>query len=179
MSLNPGAHNSLKKMDNSSPTVIPRHSNTHLNTFGNKPDIYYPEFSLHMKHMGYVSPTMNNYMVSLKYEFRSKHWLYTSTLADISADIPVISNVESKLHQLMIRLMGVVKSIQPESKNSRTKYTATKTMIQELISSKAARMYLDLMYYNNTLNHNHCISSFNRHLSRNIWSRTLYTSLWM
>ncbi len=68
--------------------------------------------------MGYFSPTMNRYMVSLKYdfeEFRSKHWLYMSTFADIFADIHVISNVDSKLHQLMVRLMGVIKWIQWES----------------------------------------------------------------
>ncbi len=103
--------------------------------------------------MGYYSPTINNYMVSLKYdfeEFRSKHWLYTSTFADISADIPVILNVDSKLHQLMIRLMGVVKWIQQESKNSRTKYPATKTMIKQLIISKAVGMFLDSIYHNNT-----------------------------
>ncbi len=107
-------------MDERSHTSIHRDSNTHLNTFGDQTDLYYPEFSFHIKHMEYFSPTMNSYMVSLKYdfeEFRSKHWLYTSTFADISADIPVISNVDSKLHQLMIRLMGVVKWIQRESKN--------------------------------------------------------------
>ncbi len=160
-------------MDERSHTATRRDSSIHFNTFGDKTDIYYPEFSFHMKHMGYFSPTMNTYMVSLKYdfeEFRFKHWLYTSTFADISADIAVISKVDSKLHQLMIRLMGVVKWIQWESKNSRTKYTATKRMIQELITFKAASMYLDSMYYNNTLNNNHCISSFNRHLSGNIWS---------
>ncbi len=42
------------------------------------------------------------------------------------------------------------------------------TMIKELISSKAACTYLDAMYYNNTLNHNHCVSTFNKHLSGNI-----------
>ncbi len=161
-------------MDERSCTTIRRDSNTHLNTFGDKTDIYYPEISFHMKHMGYFSPTMNSYMLSLKYdfeEFRPKHWLYRSTFADISADIRKISNVDSKLHQLMIRLMGVVKWIQRESKNSRTKYPATKTMIKELISSsKAACTYLDSMYYNNNLNHNHCFSTFNKHLSGNIWS---------
>ncbi len=108
----------LGKMDEKSCTTIRRDSNTHLNTYGDKTDIYYPEFSFHIKHMGYFSPTMNRYMVSLKYdfeEFRSKHWLYMSTFADIFADIPVISNVDSKLHQLMVRLMGVIKWIQWES----------------------------------------------------------------
>ncbi len=55
---------------------------------------------------------MNSYMVSLKYDFekfRSKGWLYMNTFTDISANIPVISNVDSKLHHLMISLMEVVK----------------------------------------------------------------------
>ncbi len=62
---------------------------------------------------------MNNYMVSLKYdfeEFRSKHWLSLSTFADISVDIPVISHIDSKLKLLMIRLLGVVKWILKVSK---------------------------------------------------------------
>ncbi len=59
--------------------------------------------------------------------------------------------------------------IQRESKNSRTKYPATKTMIKELITSKAACIYLNSMYYNNTLNKDHCVSTFNGHLSRNVW----------
>ncbi len=71
-----------------------------METFGDNTDIFYPEFSFHMKHLGLFRPTMNNYMVSLKYdfeEFRSKHWLYTDIFANISADIPVIPPLESKL----------------------------------------------------------------------------------
>ncbi len=65
---------------------------------------------------------MNSYMVSLKYdfeEFRSKHRLYRNTFANISADIPVISNVDSKLNHLMISLMEV----QRESKNTKKQNT--------------------------------------------------------
>ncbi len=66
----------LDKVDKLSQTAIRRDSNTHLETFGDHSDIYYPKFSFHMKHMGHFSPTMNSYMVSLKYdfeEFQSKH----------------------------------------------------------------------------------------------------------
>ncbi len=101
-------------------TAVRRDSNTHMQTFWDKTDIYYFKFSFHMKHLGYFSPTMNSCLVSLKYdfeEFRSKYWLYTSTFANISAHIPVISDVDSKLKLLMIKLLGVVKWIIRESKN--------------------------------------------------------------
>ncbi len=73
----------------------------------------------------------------------------------------------------MISLMEVVKWLQRESKNSITKYTATKTMIKELITYKAACIYLNSVYYNNTLNQDHCASTFIRHLCRNV--RSFYT----
>ncbi len=108
-----------------------------------------------MKHMGYFSPTMNSYMVSLKYDFnelRLIHWLYTKKIENFSEDIPIINNVDSKLHQLMIKLLEVVKWIQRENRNSKTKYPPTKTMIKELITSNAACTFLNTMYYNDTLN---------------------------
>ncbi len=75
-------------------------------------------------------------MVSLKYDFddfRSKHWLYTF---DISVDIPVISHVESKLKIQMIKLLGVVKLIIRDSKDSTPKYLKTRAMVIELITPK-------------------------------------------
>ncbi len=66
----------LDKVEKLTQTAIRRDSNTHMETFGDHSDIFYTEFSFHMKHLGYFSPTMNSYMVSLKYdfeEFRSKH----------------------------------------------------------------------------------------------------------
>ncbi len=72
---------------------------------------------------------MNSYTVSLKYDFKefwSKHWLYTSTFADISADIPSMSIGDSKFQLLMINLLGVVKSIIQERKNTDNKYHKTK-----------------------------------------------------
>ncbi len=91
-----------------------------METFGDHSDIFHPEFSFHMKHLGYFIPTMNSYMDSLKYDFEefwSKHWLYTDTFAVISVDIPVISNLTPRLHFLMSKLLGVVKWIIRESKN--------------------------------------------------------------
>ncbi len=97
----------LEKVEQMSGTAVRRDSNTHINTFGDISDISYPEFKFHIKHLGYFSSTMNSNMVSLKYDFEefwSKLWLYTSTFADISADIPVLSNVDLKLKLLMIKL---------------------------------------------------------------------------
>ncbi len=68
----------LDKLEKLSLSAIRRDSNTHMESFRDHSDIFYPKFSFHMKHMGYFRPTMNSYMLSLKYdfeEFRSKHWL--------------------------------------------------------------------------------------------------------
>ncbi len=51
----------LAKVEKLSQTAIRRDSNTDMETFGDHSDIFYPELSLHMKHMGYLSPTMNSY----------------------------------------------------------------------------------------------------------------------
>ncbi len=75
--------------------------------------------------MGYFSHTMNSYMVSLKYdfeEFRSKHWLYTDTSADISNETPVISNVDPELNFYMSKLLIRVWWIIKESKNPYTDF---------------------------------------------------------
>lgn len=70
----------------------------------------------------------------------------------------------------MVKLMGLVRWIQKESKNSRTQYPATRTMVKELITSHASCLYLDNMYYNNTLNISYCVSCFLAHMKDNIWS---------
>ncbi len=49
----------LGKVEQKSRTAIRKDSNTHTQTFGDKTDIYYPEFLFHMKHLGYYSPTIN------------------------------------------------------------------------------------------------------------------------
>ncbi len=101
----------LDKVEKLSQTAIHHDSNTHMDTFVDHSDIFYPEFSFHMKHMGYFSPTMNSYMVSLKYdfeEFRSKHWVYTDTSADISNETPVFFNVDSELNFYMNKLLIMV-----------------------------------------------------------------------
>ncbi len=76
-----------------------------------------------MRHLGYYSPTMKCYIVSLKYdfeEFRPNHWLYKDMFADISVDILLISGLDSKLNILMIKLMRIVKLILNESKNTKS-----------------------------------------------------------
>ncbi len=90
---------------------------------------------------------MNSYMVSLKYdfeEFRSKHWLYTNTFADISVDVPVISDLDSKTDHLMIKLLRVVKLILNESKDSKFKYPNAKLMANDLITPSSAYLYLNI-----------------------------------
>ncbi len=85
----PGHTLLLENVQKVSQSAIYRDSNTHIETFGDHSDIFYPEFSFHMKHIGYFSPTINSYMVSLKYdfgEFRSKHWLYTDALLMLLID---------------------------------------------------------------------------------------------
>ncbi len=59
----------LDKVEKLSQTAIHRDGNTDMETFGDHSDILYLEFSFHKKYMGYFSPTMNSYMVSLKYDF--------------------------------------------------------------------------------------------------------------
>ncbi len=52
----------LHKVEKLSQFAIRRDSNTHMETFGDHSDIFYPKFSFHMKHMGYFSPTINSYI---------------------------------------------------------------------------------------------------------------------
>ncbi len=161
----------LDKVDKLSQTAI--HRDTHLETFGDHSYIYYPEFSFHMKHMGYLNHTMNSYMVSLTYdfeEFQSKHWLYTDTFAGISNEIPIIPKLYPKLQFFMSKMLGIVKWIIRESKNPENKYPTTKTMVDDLITPKDACLYLNTMYYNNTLNIHGCIKTFNHHLQNDTWS---------
>ncbi len=162
-----------KKMDKLSQTAICHDSNTHMETFGDHFDIFHLEFSFHMKHMGYFSPTMNSYMVSLKYDFEefwSKHWLYTDTFADISAEIPVIPKLSSKLQFFLSKMLGTVKWIIRESKNPKNKLPTTKTMVNDLIIPKDTCLYLDTMYYNNILNIHGCVKTFKHHLQNDTWS---------
>ncbi len=52
----------LEKVEKLTQTAIRRDSDTHIETFGDHSDIFYPEFSFHMKHLGYFSPTINSYI---------------------------------------------------------------------------------------------------------------------
>ncbi len=145
----------------------------HLETIVDHSDIFYLEFSFHMKHMGYFSPTMNSYMVSLKYdfeEFRAKHWLYMATSVINTNKLPVVPAPRDRLHQHMIKLLDKAKWIMQESINPKNTYPVTKTVVHTLISAKDACLYINNMYYNNSLNINGCANTFQDHLTKGIWS---------
>ncbi len=144
-----------------------------MEIFGDHSDTFYPEFSFHMKHMRYFSPTMNSYMVSLKYnfeEFWSKHWLYIDTSTDISNETPVISNVDPELNFYMSKLLIRVWWIIKESKNPYTDFPQTKSLINYLIKLRDACLYLDTMYYNNTMNIHGFVRTFKHQLQNDTWS---------
>ncbi len=46
----------------------------------------------------------------------------------------------------------------------------TKTEVHKLISAKDACLYINNMYYNNSLNINGCANTFQDHLTKGIWS---------
>ncbi len=144
-----------EKVEKLSQTAIRHDSNTHMKTFEDHSEIFYPEFSFHMKHMVYISSTMHSYMVSLKYdfeEFRSKHWLYTDTFADISNEISVMPKLQSELQVYMSKMPVRVKWIIRESKNQYTDFPHSKSIMNDLITPKDTFLHLDTIYYNNTLN---------------------------
>ncbi len=75
--------------------------------------------------------------------------------SDISNEIPVIPKLYPKLQYFMSKMLVIVKWIIRESKNPENKY---------LITPKDACLYLDTMYYNNTLNTHGCVKTFKHHL---------------
>ncbi len=163
----------LAKVDRPSQTAFQQDSNTHLETFGDISDIFYLEFFLHLKHMGYLSPTINSYMVCLKYdfkEFRSKHWLYTGTFGHISKTFPTIPKQDKDLQDHMSYILRIARRIIKESHNPTTRYTDKVRQVKDLISPKDACHYLSHMYYNNTLNIHGCVRNFKHHLQNDTWS---------
>ncbi len=116
---------------------------------------------------------MNSYMVSLKYdfeEFRSKDWLYTATSADISNESPVISNIDPELNFYMSKLLIRVRWIIKESKNPYPDFPQTISLVIHLIKPSDTCLYLDIMYYNNTLNIHGCVRTFKHQLQNDTWS---------
>ncbi len=112
-------------------------------------------------------------MVSLKddfEEFRSKHWLYTDAFADISNEIPVIPKLYPQLQFYMSKMLVRVRWIKRESKTPYTDFPLTKSIVKDLITSKDSCLYLDSMYYNNTLNIHDCVKTFKHHLQNDTWS---------
>ncbi len=169
----------IYKVDNLTQTAVCRDSNTHMEIFGDHSDIFYPQILFHMKHLVYVRPAMNSCMVSLKYdfeEFQSKHWLCTDSFADICVNIPIISNLTPRLHFSMSKILGVVKWIIRESNNGENKFPQTKTLGKDLITPKDACLYLNTMYYNNSLNIHDCVQTFKHQLQNDTWSFYTYTS---
>ncbi len=51
-----------------------------------------------------------------------------------------------------------------ESKNPYTDFPLTKSKVNDLITPKDACLYLDTMYYKNTLNIHGCVKTFKHHL---------------
>ncbi len=70
----------------------------------------------------------------------------------------------------MSKVLGIVKWITRESKNLENKYPTTNTMVNDLITPKDACLYLDTMYYNNTINIHGCVKTFKHHLQNGTWS---------
>ncbi len=142
----------LAKVDRPSQTAFQQDSNTHMETFGDMSDIFYLEFSLHLKHL---SQTINSYMVCLKYdfkEFRSIHWLYTATFAKTSKTLPTIPKQDKDLQDHISYILRIARWIIKESHNPTTRYTDTVRQVNDIISPKDACHYLSHMYYNYTLN---------------------------
>ncbi len=70
----------------------------------------------------------------------------------------------------MSKMLGIVKWIRRESKNPENKYPTTKTMVDDLITPNDACLYVDTMYYNNTLNIHGCVKTFKHHLQNDMRS---------
>ncbi len=49
-------------------------------------------------------------------------------------------------------------------------YPITKTMVNDLMTPLYACLYIDTMYYNNTLNIHGCVKTFKHHLKNDTWS---------
>ncbi len=112
-------------------------------------------------------------MVPLKYdfeEFRSKYWLYTDSSADISNATPVISNVDPELNFYMSKLLIRVRWNIKECKNPYTDFSQAKSLVNYLIKPRDDCLYLDTMYYNNTMNIHGCVRTFKHQLQNDTWS---------
>ncbi len=75
-------------------------------------------------------------------------------------ETPVISNVDPELNFYMSKLLIRVRWIIKESKNPYTDFPQTKSLVNYLIKPRDACLYLDTMYYNNTMNIHGCVRTF-------------------
>ncbi len=67
---------------------------------------------------------------------------------------------------MLIRVRWIIK----QSKNPYTDFPQTKSLVNYLIKPRDACLYLDTMYYNNTLNIHGCVMTFKHHLQNDTWS---------
>ncbi len=70
----------------------------------------------------------------------------------------------------MSKLLGVVKWIIRESKNRENRFPQTKNMVDHLITPKDACLYLNAMYYNNSINVHGYVNTFKHHLQNDTLS---------
>ncbi len=70
----------------------------------------------------------------------------------------------------MSKMLGIVKWIIRESKNPQNDFPITKSIVDDLIPAKDACLYLDTMYYNNTLNFHGCVKTLKHQLQNDMWS---------
>ncbi len=116
---------------------------------------------------------MNSYMVSLKYDFedfRSKHWLYTDVFVKVPNNLRIIPPQPEMLQLVMLKLFDIAKWILRESKNTENDYPTAKIIANEFISPTDTCLYIDSMYYNNSLNIHTCTKTFKRHILNDTWS---------
>ncbi len=106
-----------------------------------------------MKHIDYFSPTMNTYMISLKYDFdelKSKQLLYTACFTDSANNIQYFNDINSDLHNQMGKI--IVRQIFIQSNILRTIYTDDyRKYASQILTPREACHYLQHMYYNGML----------------------------
>jgi len=139
-------------------------------------DEFYPEFGLSMKHIGFLNPTIKNYLISLKYDFnslKSYNWVHDSMTRLNLRDVPYISLSRGGLASNLYRLLGAAKWLrwlQVSTINRTVLYPDMEPYIQKLITVESSCQHVSTIYYNGSLDMKYCIKRFNYHLDHNMWS---------
>ena len=157
-------HRRAVNIFNSSSYQLTRNRGLHVNSFIQDEDLFYAPFGLHVKHIGYFNPTMKNYLVTLKYDFsqlKSSTWL-TTLLDPVSQSQPIIKINSTNYNAYLRKFTPIIK------------WYANKINIPKnapkILSISEACNYLNILYYNNTLELPTCISDFESHLKYNVFS---------